>query len=114
MLLVLDSCERMIEAAAALAEEVFNRAPGVHILATSREPLRAEGERVQRLLPLDVPAASSKLTAREAPVQSRERLGGLLRYYHREAARTGGAPQMNFLTIRGAGPIPMLWVGRAE
>jgi predicted ATPase/DNA-binding winged helix-turn-helix (wHTH) protein len=66
MLLVLDSCERAVEAAAALAEEVFNRAPGTHILATSREPLRAQGERVQRLTPLEVPAKSSRLTATEA------------------------------------------------
>jgi predicted ATPase/DNA-binding winged helix-turn-helix (wHTH) protein len=66
MLLVLDSCEHVIEAAAALAEEAFNRAPGVHVLATSREPLRAEGERVQRLLPLEVPPSPSKLTADEA------------------------------------------------
>src|SRR5262249_34809845 len=63
MLLVLDSCERVIEAAAALAEEIFNRAPDVCILATSREPLRAEGERVQRLLPLEVPPTSARLTA---------------------------------------------------
>jgi predicted ATPase/DNA-binding winged helix-turn-helix (wHTH) protein len=66
MLLVLDSCERVIDAAAALAEQVFQRAPGVHILTTSRESLRAEGERVQRLLPLEVPPASTKITADEA------------------------------------------------
>jgi len=66
MLLVLDSCERVIDAAAALAEQVFHRAPGVHILSTSRESLRAEGERVQRLLPLEVPFASAKITADEA------------------------------------------------
>lgn len=66
MLLVLDSCERLIDAAAALAEQIFHRAPGVQILTTSREPLRAEGERVQRLLPLEVPPASAKITADEA------------------------------------------------
>ena len=66
MLLILDSCERVIDAAAALAEQLFHRALGVHILATSRESLRAEGERVQRLLPLDVPPASPKITADEA------------------------------------------------
>src|SRR5262249_31285018 len=65
MLLVLDSCERVIEAAAALTEEIFNRAPGVHIMTTSREPLRAEGERVQRLMPLAVPPPSPRLTADE-------------------------------------------------
>jgi predicted ATPase/DNA-binding winged helix-turn-helix (wHTH) protein len=66
MLLVLDSCEHVIEAAAELSEAILNRASGVHILATSREPLRAEGERVQRLLPLGVPASSSRLTAADA------------------------------------------------
>jgi predicted ATPase/DNA-binding winged helix-turn-helix (wHTH) protein len=66
MLLVLDSCERAIEAVASLAEEMHNRAPGVHILATSREPLLAQGEWVQRLQPLEVPPASPHLTADEA------------------------------------------------
>jgi predicted ATPase/DNA-binding winged helix-turn-helix (wHTH) protein len=66
MLLVLDSCERAVEAAAVVAEAVYNRAPRVHILATSREPLRAQGERVQRLPPLQVPIASSRFTASEA------------------------------------------------
>jgi predicted ATPase/DNA-binding winged helix-turn-helix (wHTH) protein len=63
MLLVLDSCEHVIEAAAALAEEVLRGAPGVHILATSREPLRAGGERVQRLPPLGLPPDSARLAA---------------------------------------------------
>src|SRR5262249_44284225 len=44
MLLVLDSCEHVLEAAAALAEAIVKGAPRVRILATSREPLRAEGE----------------------------------------------------------------------
>jgi predicted ATPase/DNA-binding winged helix-turn-helix (wHTH) protein len=66
MLLVLDSCEHVIEAAAATAEELFNAAPGVQILATSREPLRAAGERVHRLAPLESPSASAGLTAAAA------------------------------------------------
>jgi predicted ATPase/DNA-binding winged helix-turn-helix (wHTH) protein len=66
MLIVLDSCEHVINAAASLAEQLVAGAPGVHILATSREPLRAEGERVHRLQPLDVPADPSELTAAEA------------------------------------------------
>jgi predicted ATPase len=49
MLLILDSCEHVIETAAALAERIFEDAPQVHILATSREPLRVEGERVHWL-----------------------------------------------------------------
>jgi predicted ATPase/DNA-binding winged helix-turn-helix (wHTH) protein len=66
MLLVLDNCEHVIEAAAALAVEMLNRAPGVQILATSREPLRAEGEHVHRLPPLACPPASARLTAAQA------------------------------------------------
>src|SRR5262249_12920464 len=42
MLLVVDSCEHVIEAVPTLAEELLKAAPEVHILATSREPLRAE------------------------------------------------------------------------
>jgi predicted ATPase/DNA-binding winged helix-turn-helix (wHTH) protein len=55
MLLILDSCEHVVEAAAALAEHIFEEAPQVHILATSREALRVEGEHVYRLSALDSP-----------------------------------------------------------
>jgi predicted ATPase/DNA-binding winged helix-turn-helix (wHTH) protein len=65
-LLVLDSCEHVIEAAAVLAETLFIGAPDVHILATSREPLGAEGERVYRLAPLGLPPTSNALTSVEA------------------------------------------------
>jgi predicted ATPase/DNA-binding winged helix-turn-helix (wHTH) protein len=66
ILVVLDSCEHIIGAAAQLAEEVLRIAPDVHILTTSREPLRAEGERVHRLAPLRAPANSTGLTAADA------------------------------------------------
>ncbi|MEJ0040457.1 MAG: winged helix-turn-helix domain-containing protein [Gammaproteobacteria bacterium] len=55
MLLVLDSCETTIGDAAALAESIIRQAPGVAILATSREPLRAQSEYVYPLEPLSVP-----------------------------------------------------------
>src|SRR5262249_33706897 len=82
MLLVLDSCDHVIDAAASLAEQVLRGAPGVHMLTTSREALRAQGERVQRLGPLGVPAVSAGLTAAEAMTLS----GGstLCRTRHRE------------------------------
>lgn len=66
MLVVLDNCEHVIDAAATLAEQVLKSAPGLHILATSREPLRAEGEHVQRIAPLAVPPLSDDLTATAA------------------------------------------------
>jgi predicted ATPase/DNA-binding winged helix-turn-helix (wHTH) protein len=66
ILLVLDNCEHVADAAATLAEKIFESAPGVHILATSREPLRAAGEHVYRLPPLGLPPASSVMTAADA------------------------------------------------
>ena len=66
MLIVLDSCEHIIGAAAELAERIFREAPQVHILATSREALRVEGEQVQQLLPLACPPDGDALKAEEA------------------------------------------------
>jgi predicted ATPase len=66
MLIVLDSCEHVIDASADLAERMIQALPGLHILATSREPLRAKGEWVERLPPLGLPPASIPLTATEA------------------------------------------------
>jgi predicted ATPase len=65
-LLVLDSCERFVEAAAVLAETLLKGTRNLHVLATSREPLRAEGEAIYRLSPLTTPSASGRLSAEEA------------------------------------------------
>ena len=64
-LLMLDNCEHVIDAAAGFAAAVLGGASGVHILATSREPLRVPGERVHRLGPLNCPEPSPGLTAAE-------------------------------------------------
>ena len=66
MLLVFDSCEHLIEAIAALTENIFRDAPQVHILVTSREALRAEGEQVHHLPPLECPPYGESLTAAQA------------------------------------------------
>ncbi len=63
MLLILDSCEHVIATAAALAERVFQDAPNVRILATSREALRVEGEHVLQLPPLESPPLNAGRTA---------------------------------------------------
>jgi predicted ATPase len=65
-LIVLDSCEHVVGTAATLAEAVLKAAPGVSILTTSREPLRAEGETLHRLAALELPANSVDLTADDA------------------------------------------------
>ena len=66
ILLVLDSCEHVIGVAAALAERVVSDAPQTHVLATSREALRVEGEHVHLLYSLDCPPEDAGLTAVEA------------------------------------------------
>ena len=66
MLIVLDCCDRVVQDAAVLAENLLKGAAGLGILATSREPLRAEGEIVYRLPPLEIPPASLDLTANDA------------------------------------------------
>jgi predicted ATPase/DNA-binding winged helix-turn-helix (wHTH) protein len=63
LLLVLDSCEHVMSLIAPLAEQVFAGTEGVHILATSREPLRVEGEHVHRLAALEGPPESEDVTA---------------------------------------------------
>ena len=66
VLIVLDSCEHVIEAAATFAEEIFSGTKRPHILATSREALRAEGEHVYRLPPLAFPSEAENLKAADA------------------------------------------------
>jgi predicted ATPase/DNA-binding winged helix-turn-helix (wHTH) protein len=66
MLLVLDSCEHVVEAAAVLVEQLLSGAPNVHVIATSREPLRAKSEWVLRLPPLELPPPTLALTADRA------------------------------------------------
>lgn len=55
-LVILDNCEHLIDAAAAFALALTRAAPTVHVMATSREPLRIEGEHLYRLAPLTFPA----------------------------------------------------------
>jgi len=67
VLVVLDSCEKFIDAAAVLAETLLKETLDLHILATSREPLRAEGEALYRLSALTTPTiTSARLSAQEA------------------------------------------------
>jgi len=56
LLLVLDNCEHAIDAAAALCARLLSAADDLRVLATSREPLRVEGEGRYRLAPLALPS----------------------------------------------------------
>jgi predicted ATPase/transcriptional regulator with XRE-family HTH domain len=55
LLLVLDNCEHLIDACAALAERLLTACPDLSILATSREPVRIAGEQRRPVQPLAVP-----------------------------------------------------------
>src|SRR5580704_10740990 len=60
LLLVLDNCEHLVGAAASMAEAVVRASPAARVMATSREPLRAEGECLYRVPPLAVPTEGSQ------------------------------------------------------
>jgi predicted ATPase/DNA-binding SARP family transcriptional activator len=55
LLLILDNCEHLIDAAAELAERLLSACPDLQVLATSREALRLAGEIAWAVPPLDLP-----------------------------------------------------------
>ena len=65
LLLVLDNCEHLLDAVAAIVQALLHGAPDVTLLATSQEPLRLPQEQQYRVPPLAVPAQSDVAGARE-------------------------------------------------
>src|SRR5262245_25273257 len=65
LLLVLDNCEHLVDAAAELADRLLRAAPGLRVLATSRESLNITGETVLAVPPLAAPEAGRRLTVAE-------------------------------------------------
>ena len=63
LLLVLDNCEHLVDAAAKLADLLLRAAAGLRVLATSREALIIDGEMVLPVPPLPVPEEGQPLTA---------------------------------------------------
>src|SRR5947207_6476449 len=59
LLLVLDNCEHLLDAASLLVTEVTRAAPGVRVVATSREPLSVPGEHVLPVPPLELPSPNA-------------------------------------------------------
>ena len=66
VLLVLDNCEQVADTAATFAEAILREAPHVKMIATSREPLRADGEVVFRLDGLTYPLQDTDIRAEDA------------------------------------------------
>jgi predicted ATPase/DNA-binding CsgD family transcriptional regulator len=84
LLLVVDNCEHLLEAAARLVGEVLRAAPGVRVVATSREPLSVDGEHVLPVPPLELPAPD----ASESLAQLRQNEAVTL-FVERAAAASG-------------------------
>jgi predicted ATPase len=84
LLIILDSCEHVIEAVASLAEQLYRETEEVHVLTTSRELLKVEGEHCCRVLPLDFPPDGSEQTANAVLRYPAARL-----FVQRVAARAG-------------------------
>jgi predicted ATPase/DNA-binding NarL/FixJ family response regulator len=57
MLLILDTCEHLVEACADLVQRLLAGCPGLRVIATSREPLGVRGEIIWRVPPLGLPPA---------------------------------------------------------
>ena len=78
LLLVIDNCEHVLDASAALVADILRAAPNVRVIATSREPLQLPGERVVPVPPLELPAVGdeqpiSRLLQNEAVMLFTER-----------------------------------------
>ncbi|MFI6538677.1 BTAD domain-containing putative transcriptional regulator [Nonomuraea sp. NPDC050547] len=71
MLLVLDNCEHVVDAAAGVAAGVLRAAPDVHVLATSQERLATAGELLWTVPPLDGDAAVRLFAERAAAAEPR-------------------------------------------
>jgi len=63
-LLVLDTCEHVVEAVSTMATYLLSRCPDLRILATTRQPLRAPGEQVVQLSGLEAAAGAEVFTSR--------------------------------------------------
>lgn len=85
VLLLVDNCEHLIGSAALFVEALVGRAAGVTVLATTREVLRAAGEWVRHLPPLETPPDRSLLSAEEA-----RRFGAIEMFEDRAAHALGG------------------------
>jgi predicted ATPase len=86
LLLILDTCEHLLDACAALAQAVMQEAPGVTVLATSRQPLDMPGEHTFPVGPLPVPENDWLPVA--------------------DAGRIGGGDAIELFALRAAGAVP--------
>ena len=65
LLLILDTCEHLVDASAALVQQLLSGCRWLRVVATSREPLRVRGETVWRVPPLELPVTLDRVPASE-------------------------------------------------
>ena len=79
MLIVFDNCEHALDEVALLAESLLRGASNIHLLATSRQPLRGEGEFLYHLAALEVPPRdSTRVFGRRAFYRASGRFAGFV------------------------------------
>ena len=84
LLLVVDNCEHLLEPAARLVADLLRAAPGVRVIATSREPLSVAGEHVVPVPPLELPDPDPG-----EPLAALRRSEAVLLFTERAAAASG-------------------------
>jgi non-specific serine/threonine protein kinase len=84
LLIVLDNCEHLIGGCATAADAIVRRCPRVRLVATSREPLRIDGEAIYRVPALSLPAPG------EAGVAAAESSDAVALFADRAAAQGTG------------------------
>jgi predicted ATPase/DNA-binding CsgD family transcriptional regulator len=84
LLLVLDNCEHLLDAAAQFVTEVLRTAPGVRVVTTSREPLQVSGEHVVPVPPLELPLGDG-----EEPLGKLRQNEAVMLFVERAAAASG-------------------------
>jgi predicted ATPase/class 3 adenylate cyclase len=94
LLVVLDNCEHLLDAAAELAELILAGAPGVRILATSQEGLGIPGEHVWPLRSLSVAADAAGAMASDAVALFAERAQAVSPGFVLDDARTPGVVEV--------------------
>ena len=92
--LILDNCEHVVEAAAVLSGRVLADCPRVRILATSREPLRIDGETLWPVAPLPVPPPPSPSASTTPPAS------------HIDVTDVAASPAVRLFRDRAAAVLP--------
>lgn len=104
-LVVVDNCEHVVDSAAEMTELLLEAAPGLRVLATSREPLRLPGESVWTTPPISTPQGPDEL--------DRESLAGYdaVRLFVERAAEAGGLGDLGVSHLRTIARICLMLDG---